>query len=224
MQVNGKLLQTDKKYSNLKMGQKEKINKWINEEIRRYYNENGVLPTKESFSVVINKVYERIEAAQIWIPFDEIYKRFYGKGNSLCNKVYGQIQKEERSLAKAAVHIEPLSLSFSICKVQDYSGVDLSQEFCFIGRTDQENSLVCPTEAVPANIIDQDNGWKAFRIKGMLEFSLIGILSGISMVLAGKAIGIFVVSTFNTDYVLVKAVDFDKAIKALEHAGYSIEK
>ena len=66
---------------------------------------------------------------------------------------------------------------FSICKVEDLSQIDYSDEFCFIGKTDEELSLVCSTELVPQNAIECDNGWKAFRIQGVLDFSLIGILS-----------------------------------------------
>ena len=77
--VDGRLLQTDKKYSNLKMAQKEKINRWINEEICRYYKETGILPRKDKeFQTVLNRLYERIENAGIWIPYGEIYKRFFG--------------------------------------------------------------------------------------------------------------------------------------------------
>lgn len=64
--------------------------------------------------------------AGIWIPYGEIYKRFFGSRNGRIDKVYGQIQKEERSLKKAQIHIEPLTYCFSVCKVEDYSMVDLS--------------------------------------------------------------------------------------------------
>ena len=70
----------------------------------------------------------------------------------------------------------------------------------------------------------RDDGWKALRIIGILDFSLIGILARISSVLAENRIGIFAVSTFNTDYIFVKKNDFDKSIKALEDAGFIIGK
>ena len=70
--------------------------------------------------------------------------------------------------------------------------------------------------------MERDDGWKALRIIGILDFSLIGILARISSVLAENRIGIFAVSTFNTDYIFVKKNDFDKSIKALEDAGFSI--
>lgn len=100
--------------------------------------------------------------------------------------------------------------------------VDLESEYCFTGKTDEENSLVCITQKVPDNVLERDDGWKAFRIQGVLDFSLIGILAQISALLAENKIGIFVVSTYNTDYILVKAENFQKALDVLEQAGYSI--
>lgn len=63
-----------------------------------------------------------------------------------------------------------------------------------------------------------------FRICGELDFSLIGILAELSSLLAEFDIGIFAISTFNTDYVLTKEKDFDKALKLLARAGYEILK
>lgn len=120
------------------------------------------------------------------------------------------------------MEIKKIDNDFSVCKVEDYSLVDLSAEFCFTGKTDEEKSLVCPTNKVPSNITERDDGWKAFRIQGILEFSLIGILSEISGILAENKIGIFAISTFNTDYVLTKKENYQKAIEALSDAGYKI--
>lgn len=111
---------------------------------------------------------------------------------------------------------------FSVCKVEDFSLVNLDSPYCFIGKTDEERSLVCLTQDVPANAAVRDDGWKALRIQGMLDFSLIGILSRIAGVLADHGIGIFAVSTFNTDYVLTKAENYDNALIALSQAGYTI--
>lgn len=159
--------------------------------------------------------------------FDEFagkeLKRFFGSRNGRIDKVYGQIQKEERSLLKSQIHIEPLPYDFSVCKVEDYSQVDLSAPFTFPQRTDEENSLVCLTENVPANTTEREDGWNAFRIKGTLDFSLIGILSGIATVLAGNTIGIFAISTYNTDYILVKKTDFQKTIDVLKQKGYTVD-
>ena len=118
----------------------------------------------------------------------------------------------------------PLCQVFSICKVADYTQIDLESPFVFTGSTDEEKSLVCPMELIPQNTVERDDGWKSLRINGMLDFSLVGILARISNILAENSIGIFAVSTFNTDYIFVKRFNFDKAIKALEDAGFIIGK
>lgn len=120
------------------------------------------------------------------------------------------------------MEIKKYDENFSVCKVHDYSGVDLDNEFVFIGKTDDELSLVCCTEHVPQNVTDRDDGWKMMRIQGVLDFSLIGILSKIATALADNKIGIFAISTFNTDYILVKTENYEKALKVLGDVGYKI--
>ena len=122
------------------------------------------------------------------------------------------------------MEIKKITYDFSVCKVEDYSLVNLDTEYCFVGKTDEEKSLVCLTCDVPDNVTDRDDGWRAFRIQGVLDFSLIGILSKISSVLAENEIGIFAISTFNTDYILTKKENYDKAIAVLSKAGYQIEE
>ena len=120
------------------------------------------------------------------------------------------------------MEIKKLNFDFSVCKVNDFSKVNLDCEYCFIGKTDEEKSLVCITGEVPDNTTERDDGWKAFRIQGVLDFSLIGILSKISTILAENKIGIFSISTYNTDYILVKNENLKKALTVLAEAGYKI--
>jgi len=120
------------------------------------------------------------------------------------------------------MEIKRIDVDMTVCKVDDYSGINLSEDYCFVGKTDEENSLVCPTASVPGNAIERDDGWKAFRIQGVLDFSLIGILSKISGILAENKIGLFAISTFNTDYILVKRENYERALSVLEEAGYQI--
>lgn len=120
------------------------------------------------------------------------------------------------------MNLEILPQEFSVCKVIDYSGVNLEHPFVFMGSTDEEKSLVCPTSLVPGNTLKREDGWRAFRIAGVLDFSLIGILSHISSCLAEHGIGLFAISTFNTDYILVKGENMGRAIQALGEAGFSI--
>lgn len=83
-------------------------------------------------------------------------------------------------------------------------------------------SLVCVTDEVPENVIRRDDGWKAIRIQGVLDFSLIGILAKIAGILAENGISIFAVSTYNTDYILLKKEKYQKALEVLADSGYEI--
>jgi hypothetical protein len=118
--------------------------------------------------------------------------------------------------------LEVIAQKFAICEITDVSEIDFSDEFCFIGKTDEELSLVCSADRIPKNAVRIDAGWKAFRIQGELEFSLTGILSGIAAVLADAGIGIFAVSTYRTDYILTKEKTFENALSALSAAGYAV--
>ena len=120
------------------------------------------------------------------------------------------------------MELKKLSKDFSICKVEDYSLVNLDAEYCFIGKTDEENSLVCMTEDVPSNAIQCEDGWVCLRIQGVFDFSLVGILSKISAILAENAVPIFAVSTYNTDYILMKKEHYQKALDVLADNGYKI--
>lgn len=93
------------------------------------------------------------------------------------------------------MEIKKIDEEFSVCQVEDYTYANLDFEYCFIGKTDEEKSLVCPVSEVPANVIKRDDGWRAFCIQGVLDFSLIGILAKIASVLADNGISIFAVST-----------------------------
>lgn len=118
--------------------------------------------------------------------------------------------------------IQRIEEQFSICKLKDLSQVDWKDTYCFVGKTEEENSLVCATQKVPGNATECDHGWRGFRVQGSLDFSLVGILSEITSILAEHRIGVFAVSTYNTDYIFTKEENFDRAIEALQGNGYGI--
>lgn len=120
------------------------------------------------------------------------------------------------------MELKKLPYDLTVCKVESMKDIDADAEFFFIGKTDEELSLVCRTEDVPSKTAERDDGWRGFRIQGVLDFSLIGILSKLSGILADNKIGIFAVSTYNTDYILVKAENFERAMEVLEAAGYTV--
>lgn len=115
-----------------------------------------------------------------------------------------------------------LSPSFTVCKLPEGSPIGVSEGFFFVGRTNEELSLVCETQFVPEHTLAREDGWRGFCVQGTLDFSLVGILAEISGLLAREGISIFAVSTYNTDYVFTKTDAFEQAITTLKQAGYKI--
>lgn len=120
--------------------------------------------------------------------------------------------------------LRKLPYDLTICKVVKLSDFDQTADFFFIGKTDEELSVVCLTKDVPERTVERSDGWRGFRIEGTLDFALVGILSKLSAILAQNKIGIFAVSTFNTDYILVKNEDYERAMDVLAAEGYEIVK
>ena len=118
------------------------------------------------------------------------------------------------------MELQKLDYDLTVCKVASIASIDFQAEFFFIGKTSEEISLVCPTGGTPQHTIEREDGWKGFRVHGTLDFSLVGVLSELSKVLAENGIGIFAVSTYDTDYILVKKENFNRAMDVLTKAGY----
>ena len=111
---------------------------------------------------------------------------------------------------------------FSVCRLRDLLKLDLSQDLFFLSKTPDELSLVCSSECVPDNAIKVESGWSMFRIEGQLDFGLIGILSKITTLLAENDISVFAVSTFDTDYIMIKTSCLSAARALFEAEGYGI--
>ena len=120
------------------------------------------------------------------------------------------------------MNIKLLKGDFSVCQLQDLSKLNLAADVFFLTKTPDELSLVCLTDEVPPNTVKTDHGWRAFKVEGQLDFSLVGILSNLAKVLAERSISIFAVSSYDTDYILIKAVKVDEAKEALAAAGYEL--
>lgn len=82
--------------------------------------------------------------------------------------------------------------------------------------------MVCSTDHIPQNVLEAEHDWKALEIEAVLDFSLVGILNSITNILAHNEISVFVISTFNTDYVLVKADKIERAVKSLRDNNYNV--
>lgn len=120
--------------------------------------------------------------------------------------------------------LKVLPQRFAVCKVASLEGVDYTRPFVFVSKTDDELSLVCDVESVPQDVTDKETGWQAVKIAGQLDFGLVGIIAKISGILAAQGISLFVVSTYNTDYVLLKEANFERALGLLAAEGYVIER
>ncbi|MBS7576017.1 MULTISPECIES: ACT domain-containing protein [unclassified Enterococcus] len=119
--------------------------------------------------------------------------------------------------------LKKINIDLSVIQVENLHRIDLSINPIFIGKTQDEISVVLPTIAVPDETINREDGWSGLKIEGILDFSLVGILAKISTLLAENHISIFAISTYNTDYILIKKVDLNPTIKILSNNGYSIK-
>lgn len=104
---------------------------------------------------------------------------------------------------------------------QDIPAWALQGPFCSVTRSEQELSIVCSPERVPPETVRED-GWRALRVEGPLDFALVGIVAALSTTLAAAKVSIFVISTYDTDYLLVRTKDLERATTALATAGHHV--
>lgn len=113
---------------------------------------------------------------------------------------------------------------FAVCRLradEDIPGWALSGGFCSLTRSSDELSIVCPQEPVPEGV-QAIKGLKSLKVEGKLDFNLAGILSSLASSLAHVGIGMFAISTYDTDYLFVKESDLDRAVAALQKAGHYV--
>lgn len=96
--------------------------------------------------------------------------------------------------------------------------------FYSVTHTHEEISLVCLEDSVPANAQKVELGWSCLRIAGELDFALTGIMARLALPLAEAKISLFAISTFDTDYILIKTEVLERALDVLCTAGFVIEK
>lgn len=120
------------------------------------------------------------------------------------------------------IELQPLNREFAVCRLASLQGVDLTRAFTFLSVTDDEISLVCECSRVPGEPLSIETGWAGLKIKGVLDFGMIGVIAGISGLLAEQNISIFVISTYNTDFILVKNTHYDQTVRLLSQNGYAV--
>lgn len=120
--------------------------------------------------------------------------------------------------------ISLLDGEFSVCRLERMPDADVLQEPFFIAGTSDEISLVCRGPSIPDDAQYVSPGWSMLRIEGPLDFSMVGVISGISSVLADAGISIFVVSTYLTDYFMVRSGDLERTCGSLASEGYAVRR
>jgi hypothetical protein len=115
---------------------------------------------------------------------------------------------------------------YAVCKLPPESPIPQwasgASGFLSITKTQTELSIVCQQASVPTGI-ETSSDWRVLGIVGMLDFSMVGVLSAISGLLASQSISIFVISTFDTDYIMVKQSHLSAAMEVLRLAGHTIQ-
>jgi hypothetical protein len=114
--------------------------------------------------------------------------------------------------------------AFAICRLDASEPLPewaLASDFFSITRARDEISIVCKQDNVPEGI-RYERDWRCFRVEGPLDFSLTGILNSLTSPLASAGVSIFAISTFDTDYLLVKERDFERAVENLVAAGHIV--
>jgi hypothetical protein len=122
------------------------------------------------------------------------------------------------------VTLDLLSGSYAICRLPPDAALPTwtsRAAFSSITRTDRELSIVCGSDDAPSDVQAQRN-YRGLVVRGPLDFSLIGVVAALAGALAAASISIFVVSTFDTDYLFVRAADLDRAVAALRGAGHTV--
>ena len=113
---------------------------------------------------------------------------------------------------------------FAVCRLGAEAPIPswaTAGSFFSITRTADELSVVCGQDAVPEGVVGE-RGWRCLRVAGTMPFSVVGVLASLAAPLAEAGISVFAVSTFDTDYLLVKEKDFEAALDALRQRGHGI--
>ena len=128
-------------------------------------------------------------------------------------------------MTKHHLTLAVLSGHFAVCKLTPNAPIPpwaTTGEFFSITCTADELSIVCRQDFVPEGIVCEPD-WRCFRVVGAMPFSVVGILATLTAPLADAGISIFAISTFDTDYLLVKAADLEKAMDSLRRGGHTVQ-
>jgi hypothetical protein len=127
--------------------------------------------------------------------------------------------------SRPQMRLELLPDSFAVCRLEPNETVPTwaAGRFLSVTRTPDELSLTLPDYLVPAEV-RAERGWRLLKVHGPLDMALVGILASLAVALAQANVSIFAISTYDTDYLLVRARQLETAIAALAHAGHTVAR
>lgn len=114
--------------------------------------------------------------------------------------------------------------TYAVCRLSSAASIPvwaMEGEFFSITRTAQELSIVCRQDVVP-EAIQCERGWRCLQLAGPIPFSVVGVVASLTVPLAVAGIGVFVLSTYDTDYLLAKQRDWTAAVDVLRRQGYTV--
>ncbi len=133
---------------------------------------------------------------------------------------------QEEWMEEGKRKLELLPHIYAVCRLDNNAPVPAwatRGPFCSVTRTAGELSLVCPEHRIPDGVT-KNGGWQVLKVEGLLDLSLTGVLASLTGPLAREGISVFALSTYDTDYVLVKKEQLEKTIQILGTEGYEVEK
>jgi hypothetical protein len=118
-----------------------------------------------------------------------------------------------------------LPTTLTVCRLDPNAPIPgwATGTFVSITRTVDELSIVCDQQKVPQDV-RAERDWRCFRVAGLLEFSMVGVIASLTGILAAANISVFVVSSFDTDFVMVREADVEKAMNVLRQAGHEVDQ
>jgi hypothetical protein len=149
--------------------------------------------------------------------------------NIACHAVATDVIDEEEAdlkrLGITGLRLLLRSESFAIHRLSPDAPVNFEQlraaAWYSVTRTDEELSIVAPQD-IDLGPGECEAGWSCLRIAGKLDFALVGVIAELTRILADAGVSIFAVSTYDTDYILVKSADLDTAVRALTDGGHEV--
>jgi predicted metal-dependent HD superfamily phosphohydrolase len=134
------------------------------------------------------------------------------------------IAAEIARLARVQLTLLPVDGTFAVCRLAGAAPIPpwaTASPFLSITRTANELSVVCRQDAVPEGVVCE-RGWHCVRVAGTMPFTVVGVLASLTAPLADAGVSVFAVSTFDTDYLLVKSDDLARAVDALRRHGHTV--